>query len=389
MKGDGDKMKVLLWSVCSPWTMNFVENFLVKHNYEVWILSIGNNRDCKEYADFYKRKGLHLIELPPLALKMYEGKIGFFKAIYGRFLKLKAVIKAGPFDIINMQFVYYADLPDAIFLKYFMRAKLILSYWGSDLFRVDRDELVLQGRYVRHADFITFDNLDLEKEFKKTYNWGKKIPSKAALLGLPVLDIINKSCGDKAKDDIRRKWGIAKDKIVIAIGYNGIPQQQHKRILNVIRRLDKQYKEKIILLLQMSYGGSREYKRSVIKAVKRTEYEYIDIQHFLSNSEVAELRIMTDIFINAQTTDAFSGSVCEYLFADTIIINAKWLLYKEFEKYDFQYLEFESFDDIPLLIQKVVEQEIDTFKNKELVWKLRSWEHCDSKWEKIYRRMCE
>lgn len=38
-------MKVLLWSVCSPWTMNFVENFLIKHNYEVWILSIGNNRD--------------------------------------------------------------------------------------------------------------------------------------------------------------------------------------------------------------------------------------------------------------------------------------------------------------------------------------------------------
>lgn len=38
-------MKVLLWSACSPWTMNFVENFLIKHNYEVWILSIGNNRD--------------------------------------------------------------------------------------------------------------------------------------------------------------------------------------------------------------------------------------------------------------------------------------------------------------------------------------------------------
>lgn len=382
-------MRVLLWSICSPWTINFVENFLVKNNYEVWILNTSNKKESKEYIDFFESGRLHLVELPPLISEINEGKAqgDLFKNFHERFLRLKTIIKSGPFDVINMQFVRFTDLADVILLKYLMKSKLILSYWGSDLFRVNRKELTAQGKYIRHADFITFDNIDLEIEFKKIYR--KKIPSKVVLFGLPVLDIIDKTCRKMAGDDIRRQWGIAKDKMVIAIGYNGIPQQQHKKILSAISKLDKQYKEKVVLLLQMSYGGSREYRKSVINAVKKTGYEYIVIQHFLSNDEVAELRIITDIFINAQTTDAFSGSVCEYLFANTILINAKWLRYKEFEKYNFQYLEFQSFNEIPLLISQVMEKEIDVSKNKELVWKLRSWEYCAPRWKEIYKRMCK
>lgn len=382
-------MKILIWSICSPWTINFVENFLVKNNYEVWILNTSNKKESKEYIDFFESGRLHLIELPPLISEINEGKAqgDLFKNFYERFLRLKTIIKSGPFDVINMQFVRFTDLADVILLKYLMKSKLILSYWGSDLFRVNRKELTAQGKYVRHADFITFDNIDLEIEFKKIYR--KKIPSKVVLFGLPVLDIIDKTSRKMADEDIRRQWGIAKDKIVIAIGYNGIPQQQHKKVLSAISKLDKQYKEKVVLLLQMSYGGSREYRKSVINAVKKTGYEYIVIQHFLSNDEVAELRIITDIFINAQTTDAFSGSVCEYLFANTILINAKWLRYKEFEKYNFQYLEFQSFNEIPLLISQVMEKEIDVSKNKELVWKLRSWEYCAPRWKEIYKRMCK
>jgi len=385
-----EEMKILLWSICSPWTINFVENFLVKNNYEVWILlNTSNKKESKEYIDFFESGRLHLVELPPLISEINEGKAqgDLFKNFYGRFLRLKTIIKSGPFDVINMQFVRFTDLADVILLKYLMKSKLILSYWGSDLFRVNRKELTAQGKYVRHADFITFDNIDLEIEFKKICR--KKIPSKVVLFGLPVLDIIDKTSRKMADEDIRRQWGIAKDKIVIAIGYNGIPQQQHKKVLSAISKLDKQYKEKVVLLLQMSYGGSKEYRKAVINAVKKTGYEYIVIQHFLSNDEVAELRIITDIFINAQTTDAFSGSVCEYLFANTMLINAKWLRYKEFEKYNFQYLEFQCFNEIPLLISQVMENEIDVSKNKELVWKLRSWEYCAPRWKEIYKRMCK
>ena len=161
---DGDEMKILLWGVYSPWTINFVENFLLKNDCEVWILFRGNKREYKDYIEFYKEKRVHLFEFPSLVSEISDGKGrgDFFKTIYARYLQLKVIVNAGPFDLINMQFIYYPDLLDVIILKYLMRTKLILSYWGSDLLRVKESELISKGRYVRHADFITFDSIDLE-----------------------------------------------------------------------------------------------------------------------------------------------------------------------------------------------------------------------------------
>lgn len=383
-------MKILLWSIYSPWTMNFIEYFLLKNDYEVWVLNRGDRDEYKKYINFYKDKGVHLIELPKLVSNVFDGKgrENYFKVLYSRFLKIKAVLKEGSFDLINMQFVDYTDLADVVILKYLLKTKLVLSYWGSDLFRQTESRLYSGGRFVKYADFITFDNRDLEIKFRKTYKWSDRIPSKTVLFGLPVLDIIVDKRKSGSKENMRKKWGIPKGKTVIAIGYNGMLSQQHKRILQAIKKLDAKDKKRIVLLLQMSYGGTKEYRRSVVSVARKTGCECIDIQCFLTDEEVAELRIVTDIFINAQTTDAFSGSVCENLFAGTVLVNAKWLRYKEFEKYDFQYLEFSEFDEITGLVGRILGQKPDVSSNGRFIWELRSWERCAPKWEEVYRRMC-
>lgn len=385
-KGNGDIMRVLLWGVYSPWTVNFVEYFLLKNNHEVWILNRSNNKEYKKYIDFYKENGIHLIEVPKVVPEVYENR-NILRDWHNHFLLLKEIIKSGPYDLINMQYVECLDLFDVVLLKYVMRTKLILSYWGSDLLRIPKEKILSVGKFVKHADFVTFDNIDLEMVFKRTYKWEKQMPSKVLLFGLPILDSIVQN--NKNAEKIREKWNIPEDKIVIAIGYNGIPEQQHKKVLSVIEKLDDCYKEKMVLLLQMSYGGTRQYRRSVVTRAKKTGSEYIDIQHFLTNEEVAELRIITDIYINAQITDAFSGSVCENLFSNTLLINARWLRYKELELYGFKYLEFNEINEIDHLIKKAFEHEIDTSMNRELIWKLRSWKYCAPKWEKVYRSVCK
>ena len=137
----------------------------------------------------------------------------------------------------------------------------------------------------------------------------------------------------------------------------------------------------------MTYNGTDRYIRQVADAAKKTGCEYRVIRHYLTDEEVADLRIMTDIYINAQTTDAFSGSVCENLFAGTILINAEWLRYQEFKDYDFQYLEFQDMDEIGRLVQTAMEKKIDVSKNKKLVWQLRSWECCALKWQRMFQRL--
>ena len=51
------------------------------------------------------------------------------------------------------------------------------------------------------------------------------------------------------------------------------------------------------------------------------------LKSHLSNVDVAKLRIETDIAINIQQTDAFSGSLQEHLFAGNILLVGDWLPY--------------------------------------------------------------
>ena len=131
--------------------------------------------------------------------------------------------------------------------------------------------------------------------------------------------------------------------------------------------MDAEKKKEIFLLLQMTYNGTDRYIRQVADAAKKTGCEYRVIRHYLTDEEVADLRIMTDIYINAQTTDAFSGSVCENLFAGTILINAEWLRYQEFKDYDFQYLEFQDMDEIGRLVQ-TAKKGIEKCVKQRLFW---------------------
>lgn len=365
-------MKVLLISdPDSAWTRNFVNNFLLKKDCEIWMLM----QDSESSYSYYQRKGIQVLNFK-----------GGRSCIVKNLVKLiKCYIK---FDVINLHYVVFKRLVIALLLKIVTGGRLVLSYWGSDLLRAEDKQLVKTKELVRCADFVTFDNRDLEIKFKSLYK-RNKTPLVSAFFGLPILNIIKEKGEKEFVLSIRRKWGITDGKTIVAVGYNGIKEQQHIRVLQNIGKLSQQVKDRIIILLQMTYGGTDEYKEKVIKEAAKTGCAYMDIQSFLTDEEVAEIRIMTDIYINAQTTDAFSGSVCENLYAGTVLINAGWLCYQEFKDFDFSYLEFKEMDEIGGLIERVIEKGYrpNVSKNKELVWKLRSWEHCSRKWEKVYEKV--
>lgn len=380
-------MRILLWGcISSPWTIWFSQEFLLKYNYEVWIVETSIK---KEYLNFFKHNNIHIIKCPQKVVDWYAGgkKGSCFRTLFINFLQFKTVLKSGQYDVINLHFVDWFDIVVVTFLRMIKRSKLILSYWGSDLLRVGDKTLWWEGLFAKYADYVTFDNEDLRTKFEKTYKWAYKVKKKTVLFGLPILNIINEKSKQVSVSEIRKKWDVPLGKKVIAIGYNGIPEQQHIEVLRCIENLKSDFKSSIFLLLQMSYGGTEEYREKVAEAVQKTGCQYRVIQHFLSDDEVADLRIITDIFINAQITDAFSGSVCENLFSGTLLINAEWLRYREFEKYDFRFSEFGSFAELGKCLYDAIENEYDLSENKKLVWNLRSWECCAPRWEQVYREL--
>ena len=383
-------MKILILGlICSQWTVHFVEACLLDKRYEVWMVKRKNNREDDKYIKVYQQLGVHFIDCIKTDIDIKNGKKykNFLKVFNAQIEQIKLIKKAGPFDLINLHYVDSDDMIYTPVLKKLTKSKLIFSYWGSDLFRAGDRQLFFRGIFARCADYITFDNKDLQIKFKKVYKWANQVPAEVILFGLPVLDIIKEKYKNQLLPDIRKKWNIPNDKIVVAVGYNGHPQQQHIKILKTIGKMDETDRKRIVLLIQMTYGGSKEYRRKVLVEAKKTGCEYRVICQFLSDDEIADLRIMTDIYINAQTTDAFSGSVCENLFAGTKLLNARWLRYQEFKEHYFKYWEFNKIEEIGKLIKTVMEQKADCSGNRELIWQLRSWEFCVPKWERVFRKL--
>ena len=386
----GNFMRVLvLGLINSQWTFQFTKTFLQNNNHEVWMVKRGNDNESRKWISQYRQIGVNFIDCTKIVATMKEVKVqrNFWLEMYAHLAQLKEIVGKGRFDIIHVHYMDLQDVKYAPILKYLTGSKLVYSYWGSDLFRVNKKQLNSRGMIVRQADFITFDNRDLELKFKEIYAWAHKIPSKTILFGLPVLDIIRDRRKQITDEKIREEWKVPKDKQVVAIGYSATDAHQHIKVLKRIEKLDLETRDRLFIVLQMTYGGTAQYIKRVTAAAEKTGCEYRVIRNYLTDEEVADLRIMTDIYINAQMTDAFSGSVCENLFAGTILINAKWLCYQEFKDHDFQYLEFKNMGEIDQLIKLAMGTGIDVSKNKSLVWQLRSWECCEPKWQRIYQSL--
>jgi len=190
----------------------------------------------------------------------------------------------------------------------------------------------------------------------------------------------------------RQRLGIPLDKIVISIGYNGNPNHQHIRVLEQLKQLDDILLSRIFIILQMTYGNiDPEYHSEVKRKAENMSCQFKIFSDYMSNTDIARLRCATDIFVHAQTTDSFSSSFQEYIYASAIVLNAKWIKYKELESVGIKYIEYNSFDEIPFLIKDILVN-IDRYRleysnNKQILKSFFSVSAVEKKWRGIYENL--
>lgn len=368
--------------------MWFIREFLLKNCYEVYVLEISVT---EQHSRFFTDNKVHVISCPKKILEWYRGgKPGScFKTIYMYYGLMRTIVASGKYDLINLHYVEWFEVILCLLLKKIQKSKLILSYWGSDLFRTPQKLLSRTRRLLKNADYITFDNEDMKEKFEEIYPESRKLIHEVVFLGLPILEIIEEKEKKQSKESIRKKWHIPQDKKVIAIGYNAIPEQQHIEVIKSIACLDVGVRDNLFLLFQMTYGRDEVYCSQVKEYADTTGCPCLFLESFLTDDQVAELRLITDVYINAQLTDAFSGSVCENLFAGSVLVNAKWLRYKEFDTSEFRFIEFSDWTDLVEKIRVALKNDENLSVNKELVWNMRSWEKCAPKWNDVYTKVLE
>lgn len=377
-------MKVLLiGNPESIWTKEFIDKVLLPIGASV---SLQGDPDADgRFDDYYRGSGVRMVgqyRLSPLMMKVPKIRI------LHRKLRKKAAMEPykGEFDAIIVLYVTPFALKCAKGLAK-TNTKRYAVFIGSDILRSSEKNTTSMRKLLKdNQTFVICESCQTEAAFHSEIGRAIAQSAKVIYFGDAPFQYIDDQL-ELGINKCKKQYGIPEDKISVCIGYNASQAQQHLKVIEQIGKLDDEIRKKIFLVVPAAYGGDTAYIAKLDAAMKSSGIGYCILTKFLCPNEVAALRVATDIFINAQTTDSISASVMEAYYAGARLLNAGWLKYREFSNWGLEYDVFESFEDICLLIERNIENLRERSNtNRGTVIRNWSWNTCKDRWNDMLNK---
>ena len=341
------------------------------------------------HEEFYLQNRVRMVRIKENAGIMSRiPKVRAVKTVADYLSGIKGIVQeTGDVDIVHVSFLQREKMCS---LKYLRKhaARIVCTFWGSDLFREKERRLREYGLFFPYADAITFSTEEMKERFQSVY--GHRFDDKLCRLRFGVSSL-ERIVTDEAKTgEAKALYHVPPDKCCITVGYNGAAAQQHIRILEALQETIGKHRDRICLLIPFTYGGDRIYRKETEDYLQKLGCDYQIVDRYLDDRELGMLRMATDIFIHGQITDALSASVQEYLYAGKLVFNPAWIPYKELKQAGIHYIEYQSFEDLGNMVNHYFEQGPDPSEKKQLlsnsrkIWELSSWESVRDGWEKLY-----
>ena len=176
-------------------------------------------------------------------------------------------------------------------------------------------------------------------------------------------------------------------KIILTIGYSGRTWQQHFYVLDALEKISSKNKDKLFLIIPMTYDANPEYKNYIENRLSRLGIPYQILEKRLSLEQNLSMRIISDIAICIQNTDALAASVREHIMAGSVFIGGDWLPYTLFLEEGI-YFRPTSLDNLSNTIEDVIdnikEEKRKCQKNTELMYNYSSWTRRGEDYLKMY-----
>ena len=244
------------------------------------------------------------------------------------------------YDILNFHSLSTGNLSFVDYTK--PHNKIILSFWGSDLFQIwGNNDCQISGvrdyytelNALKRADIITLHSYEMERVVMAKFGAGMQKKIIRTLFGSQdeKFDRIDKK--KEAGPDINflKKYKVSLNKMSVTIGYCADPICNHLLIINELGKIDIVTKEKIHLLVPMTYGNvPAGYMDEVKIKLDESGISYTLFDRFLPLDELLDLRITSDIMVMMNKSDALSASVSESIYAGNLLISAFWLPYSPY-----------------------------------------------------------
>lgn len=233
------------------------------------------------------------------------------------------------YKVFNIQFVTLQACIIAKYLKHFT-AKVITTPWGSDVYRIPKMWKPFAQKVYDNSDYVcVMPNTKFGNDVKRIYNVPEE-KCQPLCFGSDVLDAIANST--LTHNEAKKLFFGDENLFVIVCGYNAAKAQNHVQILESLASVKHQLPNNTLIVLPMTYGDRNGYVSFVEESLKKSGLKFLILKSYLSDEQMVQLRLATDLFIHMQTTDAYSSSLHEYLLCNAKIINGNWLRYDELEQ---------------------------------------------------------
>lgn len=315
---------------------------------------------------------------------------GIFAKIYMRLYRKKMLKKQiQGYDVVDIHWCghYYSKYMKVLKNE---NVKIIATLFGSDFLRTSLQEKKIQSKIFHLSDKIVM-GINMQEEFTKYFSAysGKIVHNQ---YGSARLELIPELNTPDHKKRVRALYSIPDEKIVVTLGYNAKAVQQHHLFLDQINNAPKSLKERLFLLIPMTYGDGEKYNTHLKSLLNKTEIEYLCLQNHLSDKEMAETKIISDITLNFQTTDALSSSIKEAFVAKNVLLVGDWLPYNLYQEMGLFYLTTPP----DLILRKFIDiiENLDFLKEKcnhnpEIIIKFANWKAILPLFIKTYKEVID
>lgn len=335
----------------------------------------------------YQVYGLHVPNFSRLLFRVPVLRI-FMRMLF-EYITLDRILKHGRYDAINIQ-----ELPfySWIYVKCAHKhgIKAILTPIGSDALRVKgRTRFFLQKGFDL-ADYVTIttDSGFAEKVISKFNINRNKIRDLS--YGSDAISEIIRMKGHHSREELAQMLNIPYADYYICCGYNAYLAQNHLDILRAIAANADRLPKSCKVLFPLGYGPGESVRKEIEQENKSLGVDVVYLMDYLSPQGVAALRLITDLFIHIQNTDAHCFTMREFLLANTQVINGKWLSYPELEQFGKPYYECESKDTLKDVLALFFKGDLPRIEcPAELKTKMQqsSWDSVAQRWIDFYIRL--
>lgn len=335
----------------------------------------------------YKVYGLHVSRYCRLLFRIPVLRV--FLRMFFEYTTLKEILKHGRYDAINIQELpFYSWIYVKCAHKYGIKA--ILTPIGSDALRVKGWTRFFLQKGFDLADYVTItaDSGFAEKVIGK-FNINKNI-IKDLSYGSDAISEIIRMKGHYSREKLAQMLNIPYADYYICCGYNAYLAQNHIDILRAVAANSDRLPKGCKVLFPLGYGPGESVRKVIEQENKSLELDVVYLMDYLSPRDVAALRLITDLFIHIQNTDAHCFTMREFLLADTQVINGKWLSYSELEQFGKPYYECESKDTLKDVLALFFKEELPRIEcPAELETKMQqsSWDSVAQRWVDFYIRL--